>query len=122
MTNEIVINATFGETRVGIVERNVFTELHIEREDERNVAGTVAKGRVTRVLPGMQAAFVDIGLEKAAFLYAGDYYDDSIDPAIDDAPPRRARSGRGRPEFLSRTAAAAPRAQAGSRDRVDLDS
>ena len=96
MTNEIVINATVGETRVGIVERNNFTELHIEREDERNVAGTVAKGRVTRVLPGMQAAFVDIGLEKAAFLYAGDYYDDSVDLANDAEPPRRGRSGRGR--------------------------
>ncbi len=77
MSNEIVINVSVGETRVGIIERNLFTELHIEREDERNVAGTVVKGRVTRVLPGMQAAFVDIGLEKAAFLYAGDYYDDS---------------------------------------------
>ncbi len=59
MTNEIVINATAGETRVGIVERNNFTELHIEREDDRIVAATVALGRVTRVLPGMQAAFVD---------------------------------------------------------------
>jgi len=96
MSNEIVINATVGETRVGIVERNNFTELHIEREDERNVAGTVVKGRVTRVLPGMQAAFVDIGLEKAAFLYAGDYYDDSTDLANDADPPRRGRSGRGR--------------------------
>ncbi len=57
MTNEIVINASVGETRVGIIERNLFTELHIERDDERNVAGAVVKGRVTRVLPGMQAAF-----------------------------------------------------------------
>ncbi len=96
MTNEIVINAAVGETRVGIIDRNVFTELHIERKDERNVAGTVAKGRVKRVLPGMQAAFVDIGLEKAAFLYAGDYYDDSSDVAFDDDPSRRGRSGRGR--------------------------
>jgi ribonuclease G len=96
MSNEIVINATVGETRVGIVERNVFTELHIEREDERNVAATVVKGRVSRVLPGMQAAFVDIGLEKAAFLYAGDYYDDSVRPADDAEPPRRGRAGRGR--------------------------
>ena len=55
MSNEIVINASAGETRVGIIERNLFTELHIERSAERNVAGTVVKGRVTRVLPGMQA-------------------------------------------------------------------
>ena len=92
MTNEIVINASAGETRVGIIERNLFTELHIEREGERNVAGTIVKGRVTRVLPGMQAAFVDIGLEKAAFLYAGDYYDNSIKPNGDNEAPERNRS------------------------------
>jgi len=95
MTSEIVINAAVGETRVGIVERNVFTELHIERDDERNVAGAVVKGRVTRVLPGMQAAFVDIGLEKAAFLYAGDYYDNSIESNGGNGAPERSR-GRSR--------------------------
>ncbi len=95
MTNEIIINASFGETRVGIIERNLFTELHIERTGERNTAGTVVKGRVTRVLPGMQAAFVDIGLEKAAFLYAGDYYDDSIKSNGNGEAPERSR-GRSR--------------------------
>jgi ribonuclease G len=99
MTNEIVINASVGETRVGIIERNLFTELHIERADERNVAGTVVKGRVTRVLPGMQAAFVDIGLEKAAFLYAGDYYDNSIEALRNGDVPER---GRGRSRNGSR--------------------
>ncbi|MBW2542754.1 MAG: Rne/Rng family ribonuclease, partial [Deltaproteobacteria bacterium] len=99
MSNEIVINASLGETRVGIIERNQFTELHIERAGEKNVAGTVVKGRVTRVLPGMQAAFVDIGLEKAAFLYAGDYYDDSRKGnGNGDAPER----GRGRSRNGSR--------------------
>jgi ribonuclease G len=93
MTNEILINATAGETRVGVIERNTFTELHIERDAERNVAGTITKGRVTRVLPGMQAAFVDIGLEKAAFLYAGDYVDES---APLDESRTRSRAGRGR--------------------------
>lgn len=96
MSNEIVINASVGETRVGIIERNQFTELHIERAGERNVAGTVVKGRVTRVLPGMQAAFVDIGLEKAAFLYAGDYYDNSPRSSGNgEAPERRSRSRNG---------------------------
>ncbi|MGE4606184.1 MAG: Rne/Rng family ribonuclease [Myxococcota bacterium] len=92
MQNEIVINATAGETRVGIVERNNFTELHIERNSEANVQGTVTKGRVTRVLPGMQAAFVDIGLEKAAFLYAGDYFDPNK-PATNNSG-RRGRGNR----------------------------
>jgi len=92
MTNEIVINVSVGETRVGIIERNLFTELHIERDEERNVAGTVVKGRVTRVLPGMQAAFVDVGLEKAAFLYAGDYYDDSLKSNGGNGGSERGRS------------------------------
>jgi ribonuclease G len=100
--NEILINATSSETRVAILEQGQFTELHIEREGDRSVAGMVARGRVTRVLPGMQAAFVDIGLEKAAFLYVGDYRQDPglVDPDLVDegeAPPRRrGRNGNGR--------------------------
>jgi ribonuclease G len=86
ISNEIIINASGGETRVALLEGGTFTELHIERERDRNVAGMVAKGRVTRVLPGMQAGFVDIGLEKAAFLYVGDYLDDEglLDGEDDD--------------------------------------
>ena len=97
MQNEIIINADRGETRVAVIERSDFTELHIERDRDKNVVGSVIKGRVRRVLPGMQAAFVDIGLEKAAFLYAGDYFDDSLelDAGGDEAPPPRGR-GRGR--------------------------
>ncbi len=74
MQNEIVINVDPGETRVALLERSVFTELHIERGKGKSVVGNVVKGRVSRVLPGMQAAFVDIGLEKAGFLYVGDYF------------------------------------------------
>ena len=71
MQNEIVINASPGETRVAILEKNQLADLHLERATTQSVVANVVKGRVTRVLPGMQAAFVDIGLEKAAFLYAG---------------------------------------------------
>jgi ribonuclease G len=94
LSNEIIINASGGETRVALLEGGNFTELHIERERDRNVAGMVAKGRVTRVLPGMQAGFVDIGLEKAAFLYVGDYLDDEglLDGEDED---RRRRFRRG---------------------------
>jgi ribonuclease G len=94
--NEIIINASAGETRIALVESGVFTELHIERERDRNVAGMVAKGRVTRVLPGMQAGFVDIGLDKAAFLYVGDYLDDDglLDGEDDDKRRRTRRSQR----------------------------
>src|SRR5262245_3037686 len=95
--NEIILNVAAGETRVAILEQQSFAELHIERERERSVAGMVVKGKVTRVLPGMHAAFVDIGLEKAAFLYVGDYLDDAghLDPDDDDDDPRP-RRGRGR--------------------------
>jgi ribonuclease G len=91
MQNEILINATPGETRVAILEKKQFVELHIERDKSKSVVGSVVKGRVLRVLPGMQASFVDIGLEKAAFLYAGDYVED-----IEDLDEGENGGGRGR--------------------------
>ena len=97
MQNEIVINACRGETRVAILERGVLAELLIERRGGRSMVGSVVKGRVTRVLPGMQASFVDIGLEKAAFLYAGDYFEYNSDVDLGDEEERpRGRRGRGR--------------------------
>ena len=79
-----------GETRVAILEQNTISELHIERESDKSVTGAVVLGRVSRVLPGMQAAFVDIGLEKAAFLYVGDYVDGE-NQGEEDGGPRRSR-------------------------------
>jgi ribonuclease G len=67
----IVVNAGLTETRVAVQERNLLTELYLERHRHRSIVGSVYKGSVTNVLPGMQAAFVDIGLVKDAFLYAG---------------------------------------------------
>jgi ribonuclease G len=100
LPSEILINASAGETRVALLEQGVFCELHIEREGERSVTGAVALGKVTRVLPGMQAAFVDIGLEKAAFLYVGDYLDEtgqlSAEASDDDDEAPRPRRQRGR--------------------------
>jgi ribonuclease G len=69
----IVVNAELIETRVGVQEGSLLTELYLERHHHRSIVGSVYKGVVTNVLPGMQAAFVDIGLQKDAFLYAGDY-------------------------------------------------
>jgi ribonuclease G len=94
MQNEIIINADPGETRVAVLERSAFAELYIERDNERGVAGNVVKGRVSRVLPGMQAAFVDIGLEKAGFLFVGDYYPNLGEGAGANGKGRR-RGGRG---------------------------
>jgi ribonuclease G len=95
MQNEIIINAERGETRVAVLERSNFSELHIERDQDRSVVGSVVKGRVTRVLPGMQAAFVDIGLEKAAFLYAGDYFANGFTQETgEDVPTKPPHRGR----------------------------
>ncbi|MDO1529870.1 ribonuclease G [Fulvimonas sp. R45] len=72
MSEEILINVTPRETRVGVVENGMLQEVHIERTSRRGYVGNVYKGRVQRVMPGMQAVFVDIGLERAAFLHASD--------------------------------------------------
>ena len=72
MTAELLVNVTPSETRVAYIDGGILQEIHIEREAKRGIAGNIYKGRVSRVLPGMQAAFVDIGLEKAAFLHASD--------------------------------------------------
>ena len=72
MNRELIVNVTDHETRVALVEDGVLTEIFIERDDETNITGNIYKGIVQRVLPGMQAAFVDINLEQAAFLYVDD--------------------------------------------------
>ena len=84
MGKRIVVNVGLLETRVAVQEGNLLTELYLERHRHRSIVGSVYKGVVTNVLPGMQAAFVDIGLAKDAFLYAGDYT---------AQPGRRAPSG-----------------------------
>jgi ribonuclease G len=80
--NEIIVNKTGRETRVALMENGLLAELHVDRGDKRGYVGNVYLGRVVRVLPGMQAAFVDIGLERAAFLYAGDIYPEFLDRNI----------------------------------------
>ncbi len=75
MSDILVINSTGQETRVALVESGIITEFYVERKQDRGIVGHVYQGRILRVLPGMQAAFVDIGLEKAAFLYVADVYD-----------------------------------------------
>ena len=77
MLNELVVNMEPHETRVALLENSTIVELFIERGDETNITGNIYKGRIQRVLPGMQAAFVDIGLNQAAFLYVDDVLDDT---------------------------------------------
>ncbi|WP_319782483.1 ribonuclease G [Oceanisphaera sp. IT1-181] len=72
MSAELIINVTPAETRVALVENGILQEVHVERQARRGIVGNIYKGKVSRVLPGMQAAFVDIGGERAAFLHASD--------------------------------------------------
>ena len=95
MKNEIFVNVGPRETRVAVRETDRVVELHIERTSERGVAGGIYKGKVTRVLPGMQAAFVDIGLERAGFLYVTDYRADFDDVDDGDEPAPAASRRRG---------------------------
>src|SRR5256885_8918759 len=76
MSSILVINAAGAENRVALVENGTITEFYLERKKDKGVVGNIYKGRVVRVLPGMQAAFVDIGLDKAAFLYVTDVFYD----------------------------------------------
>lgn len=83
MSTEILINVTPFETRVARVEDGIVEDLYIERERERGFRGNIYKGRVQRVLPGIDAAFIDIGLPRAGFLYAGDVVNQAGDTAIE---------------------------------------
>ncbi len=73
MAKEICISSTPHETRLAILEDDQLAEIYYERENEYTLAGSIYNGRVTRVLPGMQSAFVDLGLERDAFLYVTDF-------------------------------------------------
>jgi ribonuclease E len=104
MSKEIYISSTPHETRLAIVEEEALAEIYYERENEYTLAGSIYNGRVTRVLPGMQSAFVDIGLERDAFLYITDFLEETADPEeFDTSAPRSGgsersgdRAGRGR--------------------------
>src|SRR6516165_8299698 len=73
MSKELFVSSTPHETKVAVVEEDLLSEIYYERENEYTLAGSIYKGRVTRVLPGMQSAFVNIGLERDAFLYVSDF-------------------------------------------------
>jgi ribonuclease G len=108
MAKEICISSTPHETRLAILEDDQLSEIYYERENEYTLAGSIYNGRVTRVLPGMQSAFVDIGLERDAFLYVTDFMDleetedtDELEKAAvsgANTPPREVRHKEERPK------------------------
>ncbi|MFO0751773.1 MAG: Rne/Rng family ribonuclease [Thermodesulfovibrionales bacterium] len=94
MTGELVINVTREESRVALLEGGQLVELYIERKRDASLVGNIYKGKVLKILPGMQSSFIDIGLEKAAFLYVadimtdmGDYYTAFLDSEVVDQEP-----------------------------------
>jgi ribonuclease G len=98
MSKELVISATPHETRVAILEDGHLCEIYVEREKEFALVGSIYKGRVTRVLPGMQSAFVDIGLDSDAFLYVSDFLEnleeyDSVVSAVETKVQRMEEEG-----------------------------
>ena len=101
MSREIVINAAKHESRIAVLDEGQVVELWVERTRHRTIVGNIYKGRVTKVLPGMQSAFVDLGLERDAFLYVSDVIEDleefdnadsTDDLTLDDVPQQRAEA------------------------------
>src|SRR5437773_2384937 len=103
MSKELVISANRHETKVAILEDDQLVEVFFQRANEYSLAGSIHKGRVTRVLPGMQSAFVDLGLERDTFLYVSDFLEteehEDIDRVTgDERPPRENNRDRDRGE------------------------
>src|SRR5262252_4096931 len=108
MTKEMIISSNGHETMVAILEEDLVAEIFVERERQRGVVGNVYKGRVSKVLPGMQSSFIDIGLERDGFLYVADVVDtleefEKLEAGGDgepkgDAGRAESRSARDRPQ------------------------
>ncbi|MBI1899044.1 MAG: Rne/Rng family ribonuclease [Acidobacteria bacterium] len=115
MSKELVISSNRHETKVAMLEDDQLVEILFQRSDEYSLAGSIHKGRVTRVLPGMQSAFVDLGLERDTFLYVSDFFEESdeeferIAPAEEPVPERRPERP-GRLDLAEAVAEAVPEA------------
>ena len=89
MSKELVIASNRHETKVAVLEDDQLVEVYFQRANEYSLAGSIHKGRVTRVLPGMQSAFVDLGLERDTFLYVSDFFEENEDFDPVSAEPAR---------------------------------
>src|SRR6266705_2883988 len=111
MSKELVISANRHETRVALLEDDQLVDVYFQRANEYSLAGSIHKGRVTRVLPGMQSAFVDLGLERDTFLYVSDFLEEHEDfdkITGDERPPRDRDRGRDRDRDRDRREASSP--------------
>jgi Rne/Rng family ribonuclease len=112
MAKEICISSTPHETRLAILEDDQLAEIYYERENEYTLAGSIYKGRVTRVLPGMQSAFVDIGLERDAFLYVTDFLEEQEDSEDFERLPAPRQQQQQAPQQRQQSSSPAPVAAA----------
>jgi ribonuclease G len=110
MSKELVISANRHETKVAILEDDQLVEVFFQRANEYSLAGSIHKGRVTRVLPGMQSAFVDLGLERDTFLYVSDFFEENEE--FDSVPVTREDSGGEPPAAEERFAGVEPKIEA----------
>src|SRR5215467_2516837 len=121
MQKELIISTTPQETKIAILEDDELVEFNIERHRSQGIVGNIYKGKVTKVLPGMQSAFVDIGLERDAFLYVSDFFEDTeeydkIVSTVEDEVAQLQETGRGKaavpaapaPPVVQPTSAAPP--------------
>src|SRR5246127_5601800 len=117
MQKELIISTTSQETKIAILEDDELVEFYIERYRSQGIVGNIYKGKVTKVLPGMQSAFVDIGLERDAFLYVSDFFEDTeeydkIVSTVEDEVAQLQEGGRPKPAAAPAAAQeAAPPAQ-----------
>ena len=130
MNKEMIISSNGHETRVAILEDDQLAELFVEREQNRGVVGNVYKGRVSKVLPGMQSSFVDIGLERDGFLYVSDVIanldeyekDDEDDkPEANGSKGANGANGAGGSNEGAEGSSAPPERRGRGRDRRDRD-
>ena len=125
MNKEMIISSNGHETRVAILEDDQLAELFVEREQNRGVVGNVYKGRVSKVLPGMQSSFVDIGLERDGFLYVSDVIADLDEYDKDDEEPEsggpNGRTGANGSIAAAEALSAPPERRGRGRDRRDRD-
>src|ERR1700674_5160801 len=123
MTKELFVSSTPHETKVGLVEDDLLAEIYLERENEYTLAGSIYKGRVTRVLPGMQSAFVDIGLERDAFLYVSDFMElEEHDEDLTDIVPANRGVQDMRPQLPREESAAGEAQPPADQEAADAES
>src|SRR5262249_2062309 len=119
MTKEMIISSTGHETMVVILEDDLVAEIFVERERQRGVVGNVYKGRVSKVLPGMQSSFIDLGLERDGFLYVADIANnlDDLESGEDEDETSPDAASPAAPDVAAAPSAPRPREGGRGRDR-----